>query len=89
MLVVLFIALFIHFTDIDYSPSSKKLECNAGPYIYQQWLGKGFKEPWENVMRCIPTKCIPTNGTSCIKYTGPEGKCLAKNIITHVSCATK
>ena len=47
----LFIALFIHFTDIDYSPSSKKLKCNAGPYVYQQWLGEGFKEPWEKVKK--------------------------------------
>ena len=85
----LFITLFIHFTDIDYSPRSKKLKCNAGPYVYQQWLGEGFKEPWEKVKRCINTKCKSTNETLYIKYTGSEGKCSAKNIIIHVNCATK
>ena len=71
---------------MDYSPLSTKLQCNHGPYVYQQWLGKGFKEPWKKVKRCIPTKCKFTNKTSYIKYTGSEGKCSAKNIINHVSC---
>ena len=83
----LFITLFIHFTDIDYSPRSKKLKCNAGPYVYQQWLGEGFKEPWEKVKRCINTKCKSTNETLYIKYTGSEGECSAKNITNHVNCA--
>ena len=72
---------------MDYPPSSERLKCNAGPYVYQQWLGKGFKEPWQKVQRCIPTKCKSTNETY-IKYTGSEGKCLAKNITNHVSCMT-
>ena len=73
---------------MNYSPHSKELQCNVGPYVYQQWLGKGFRKPWEEVKRCIPTKCKSTNETSYIKHTaGPGGKALAKNIINHINCA--
>ena len=71
---------------MNYSPHSKELQCNVGPYVYQQWLGKGFRKPWEEVKRCIRTKCKSPSQTSYIKYTGSEGKAFAKNIINHVSC---
>ena len=72
---------------MDYSQLSTNLKCNHGPYVYQRWLGKRFKEPWEEVKRCIPsTKCkSTTNETSYIKTNGKG--CLRKRIIlNHLKC---
>ena len=69
-----------------------RLICNAGPYVYQQWFSKGFKEPWEEVKRCIPsTKYKSTKETSYIKTnikTNGKG-CLPKRIIINQLKCTK
>ena len=64
----------------------KELTCEAGPHVYQQWLGEDIVEPWEKVRRCLPRGCKPAV-TTYIK-----SKCSRVNvkrnftIVNHIKC---
>ena len=70
-------------------PGKTELTCKEGPYVYQEWLGQGILEPWEEVKRCITKKgCKPGLIQSYGKYRNflSGKKAIYKIFKNHVNC---
>ena len=70
-------------------PRKNELTCKEGPYVYQEWLGQGILEPWEEVKRCITKKgCKPGLIQSYRKsiYFLSGKKAIYKRFEIHVNC---